>query len=64
MILMSDQSIVCSRGEQLRHGGSSVGRLQNILAIVLADVWAHSILNGFFFRTKKTVSINSRYFVR
>jgi hypothetical protein len=34
MILKLTQSIVCSKGEQLRRGGSSGGRLQ-IISIVL-----------------------------
>jgi hypothetical protein len=61
---MSSQSIGYSREEPLRHGGSNAGKLHNILAGVLPDVQAYSILNGFFFNTKKTVSISSRYFVR
>jgi hypothetical protein len=64
MIPMSSQSTGYNRGERLRRDGSSAGRLHDTLADILADVEVHSILNGFFFNTKKIVSINSRYLVR
>jgi hypothetical protein len=35
---MSSQSIGCSKGEPLRRGGSSAGKLQNVLAGILVEL--------------------------
>ena len=60
---MSNQSIGCSRVMQSRHGGRYGGRLIESVGDYLS-IPSRDILNGFFFKTKNTVSSNSRYLVR
>lgn len=63
---------MCNRGELLRRGDSNVGRLcrrKKYVSKLMIRAWPlcleeFDLLNGFFFKTKNTVSSNSRYLVR